>query len=80
MFVLYIMDVININGSLADVSHTQPQRRPLNPIDGDKPDPRRSVWLKQLKEENPDVPDYFLDMMIETYLLNPNQTEKIIMG
>ncbi len=76
----YIMDVININGSLADVSQTQPKRRPLNPIDGDKPDPRRSVWLKQLKEENPDVPDYFLDMMIETYLLNPHQVEKIIMG
>lgn len=75
----YIMDVININGSLAD-SAGSAQRRPLNPIDGDKPDPRRSVWLKQLKEENPDVPDYFLDMMIETYLLNPHQVEKIIMG
>tara|TARA_R110000868_G_scaffold187824_1_gene430532 strand:- start:533 stop:763 length:231 start_codon:yes stop_codon:yes gene_type:complete len=76
MFVYYIMDFI-LNGSLAD---GQPQRRPLNPIDGDKPDPRRAVWLHQLKQENPDVPDYFLDIMIETYLLNPNQTEKIIMG
>jgi hypothetical protein len=72
------MDFI-LNGSCAAPADGEPKRRPLNPIDGDKPDPRRAVWLNQLKEENPDVPDYFLDIMIETYLLNPNQTEKIIM-
>ena len=53
----------------------RPSIRPLN----QKDDPRRAVWLAQLKEENPDTPDYFLDFMIDTYINNPEETEKIIM-
>lgn len=53
----------------------RPSTRPLN----QKDDPRRAIWLSQLKEENPDTPDYFLDFMIDTYLNNPEETEKLIM-
>ena len=38
----------------------------------------RAVWLDVLVKENPEVPVYLLDTMIETYLINPEETEKII--
>lgn len=44
-------------------------------MDNDK---RRVVWRDQLIEENPEVPVYLLETMIDTYLMNPEDTEKII--
>jgi len=41
-------------------------------------DPRREFWLEELKKMNPDIEPYFLDFMIECYLLNPKKTEEII--
>jgi hypothetical protein len=41
-------------------------------------DKRRVVWRDQLIQENPDVPIYLLETMIDTYLLAPEETEKII--
>lgn len=43
-----------------------------------KVDPRKEIWLEQLKKENPDIESYFLDFMIDCYLLDPENTEKII--
>ena len=43
-----------------------------------KVDPRKEIWLEQLKKENPDIEAYFLDFMIDCYLLDPQNTEKII--
>jgi len=43
-----------------------------------KEDPRKQIWLEQLKKENPDIEAYFLDFMIDCYLLDPQNTEKII--
>jgi len=39
----------------------------------------KSVWRDILVAENPEVPIYMLDMMIETYLLAPKETEELIM-
>jgi hypothetical protein len=44
-------------------------------MDNDK---RRVVWRDQLIQDNPDVPIYLLETMIETYLMAPEETEKII--
>jgi len=44
-------------------------------MDNDK---RRVVWRDQLIQENPEVPVYLIETMIDTYLFNPQETEKII--
>lgn len=44
-------------------------------MDNDK---RRVVWRDQLIQENPEVPVYLLETMIDTYLMNPEETAKII--
>ena len=41
-------------------------------------DKRRVVWRDQLIQENPEVPVYLIETMIDTYLINPQETEKII--
>jgi len=44
-------------------------------MDNDK---RRVVWRDQLIQENPEVPIYLIETMIDTYLMAPEDTEKII--
>lgn len=39
---------------------------------------KKEKWLKTLKEENPDTPLYFLELMVDCYLANPEETEKTI--
>jgi hypothetical protein len=39
----------------------------------------RVVWRDLLSAENPEVPVYLIDTLVETYLLAPKDTEKIIM-
>jgi hypothetical protein len=43
-----------------------------------KEDPRKAVWLEELKKINPDVSPYFLDFMVDCYLLDPKGTERVI--
>lgn len=43
-----------------------------------KEDQRRAAWVEELKKLNPEVSPYFLDFMVECYLLDPRGTEKII--
>lgn len=43
-----------------------------------KEDPRKAVWLEELRKLNPDVSPYFLDFMVDCYLLDPKGTEKVI--
>lgn len=43
-------------------------------------DKKAAVWVEQLAKENPEVPIYMLQTMVDTYLLNPTETEKIIYG
>jgi hypothetical protein len=38
----------------------------------------KSVWRDILAKENPEVPMYMLDMLCETYLLAPKETEELI--
>ena len=39
---------------------------------------KKNKWLKTLREENPDTPEYFLELMIDCYLSDPVETEKTI--
>ena len=43
-----------------------------------KEDPRKVAWLEELRKLNPDVSPYFLDFMVDCYLLDPKGTEKVI--
>jgi len=43
-------------------------------------DKKAALWVEQLAKENPEVPLYMLQTMVDTYLLNPTETEKIIYG
>jgi hypothetical protein len=38
----------------------------------------KANWLKQIMEENPDINCYMADILIETYLLDPQKTEEIL--
>jgi hypothetical protein len=35
-------------------------------------------WLKTLIEENPEINTYMVEMLIETYLLEPEKTEELL--
>lgn len=39
-----------------------------------------AAWADELCKENPEVPRYFLETMIETYILNPKGAEEIILS
>lgn len=39
---------------------------------------KKDKWIKILREENPDTPIYFLELMIDCYLSNPVETENTI--
>ena len=43
-----------------------------------KGDPRKIMWLEEMKKINPDVSPYFLDFMIDVYLLDPRKAEAVI--
>jgi hypothetical protein len=43
-----------------------------------KEDPRKAVWIEELRKLNPDVSPYFLDFMVDCYLLDPQGTERVI--
>lgn len=45
----------------------------------EKKEKLRVLWRDLLAAENPEVPVYFIDTLVETYLLAPKETEKIIM-
>lgn len=45
----------------------------------EKKEKLKAVWRDLLAAENPEVPVYFIDTLVETYLLAPKETEKIIM-
>jgi hypothetical protein len=43
-----------------------------------KEDPRKASWLEELTKANPDISPYFLDFMVDCYLLDPKGTERVI--
>lgn len=38
-----------------------------------------AAWVDELAKDNPETPRYLLETMVETYILNPVEAEKIIM-
>lgn len=41
-------------------------------------DKKAAIWIEELSKENPEVPIYMLQTMVDTYLLSPKETERII--
>lgn len=46
----------------------------------DKQRKQAAAWVDELCKENPETPRYLLETMVETYILNPVDAEKIIMS
>jgi len=47
-------------------------------MDQKERDKKAASWVEQLAKENPEVPLYMLQTMVDTYLLSPIETERII--
>jgi|TARA_R110000823_G_scaffold187304_1_gene319575 hypothetical protein len=47
-------------------------------MDQKERDKKAAIWVEELSKENPEVPVYLLQTMVETYLLAPKETEEII--
>jgi len=47
-------------------------------MDQKERDKKAAIWVEQLAKENPEVPLYMLQTMVDTYLLSPTETERII--
>jgi hypothetical protein len=47
-------------------------------MDQKERDKKAAIWVEQLSKENPEVPLYMLQTMVDTYLLCPQETERII--
>lgn len=39
---------------------------------------KAALWVDELVKDNPDANRYMLEMMVETYILNPTETERVI--